>query len=388
MDLVCEQLVQPWPEHTFTKPNPLSTTHTTHTTNPKDAKKHKVATPPLHSTTNTLPQPFDFCDDETPEKKKIVTLRHVPDDSRLGTQGLDKAITVQYMSKVGRGAFADCWLVRVLPYTRQPSHPPHRLGQEAPPPRDSLSKARRRVCVLKISPRGCCKWRDEIRIHRRVSHAHIVRLYTYFTTATSAYIVLQWCPGMSLSQHIRRLQKKRKPTVADSVARNPQVLSIKSIATYTNHIASALMYLHDKGIVHRDVKPGNVLLSRDFHIAKLGDFGLSTRWKPGDPLMKRCVGTPAYLAPEALTKRPKYTNLVDVWALGCTMFAMIEGKSPWKELQKTRKVMFQKIKSSQSPPQPTRPVPTPLWRIVRSLMCPVSQRLTAAQVVRITSEFE
>ncbi|XP_067640071.1 serine/threonine-protein kinase fused [Eurosta solidaginis] len=93
------------------------------------------------------------------------------------------------------------------------------------------------------------------------------------------------------------------------------------------HLVSALYYLHSNRILHRDLKPQNVLLNEDMH-AKLCDFGLARNMTMGTHVLTSIKGTPLYMAPELLAEKP-YDHLADLWSLGCISYESLAGAPPF-----------------------------------------------------------
>lgn len=88
-------------------------------------------------------------------------------------------------------------------------------------------------------------------------------------------------------------------------------------------------YLHSNGIVHRDIKGGNILVEES--TVKLADFGASTTISLGETVETSTIkGTPYFMAPEVLSES-KYGRRGDIWAVGCTIIQMLNGEPPWKE---------------------------------------------------------
>ncbi|KAG0452495.1 hypothetical protein HPP92_025159 [Vanilla planifolia] len=117
---------------------------------------------------------------------------------------------------------------------------------------------------------------------------------------------------------------------------------------YAAEVVDALEYIHDAGLIHRDIKPENLLLTADGHI-KIADFGSvkPTRESkltilPNTTYDKACtfVGTAAYIPPEVLNSSPA-TFGNDIWALGCTLYQMLSGSSPFKDASEW--LIFQRI---------------------------------------------
>ena len=113
------------------------------------------------------------------------------------------------------------------------------------------------------------------------------------------------------------------PPPAPQVLSNFRKLPLQSAKRYTREVTEGLRYLHNKQIVHRDVKPQNVLLGQD-GVCKLADFGTASVLQEGDPGSQMIVGTPYYMAPE--TVRGGVGKEGDVWALGVTLWQMLTGE--------------------------------------------------------------
>lgn len=92
-------------------------------------------------------------------------------------------------------------------------------------------------------------------------------------------------------------------------------------------LVSALYYLHSNRILHRDLKPQNVLLDEEHH-AKLCDFGLARNMTMGTHVLTSIKGTPLYMAPELLEEQP-YDHLADLWSLGCISYEAMIGQPPF-----------------------------------------------------------
>ncbi|NUP66876.1 MAG: protein kinase [Nonomuraea sp.] len=153
----------------------------------------------------------------------------------------------------------------------------------------------------------------EARLAARLSHPHIAAVYDVVVADERPWIVLQLVPARNL---------------ADVIAeRGP--LPVAEAARVGLQVLQALRAAHADGIVHRDVKPGNILLNGDRH-ALLTDFGLATTLDDEAHLTQSgmVVGTPAYIAPERLRGGPA-TPKADLWSLGATLYAAVEGHSPF-----------------------------------------------------------
>ncbi|WWC59895.1 uncharacterized protein I303_102457 [Kwoniella dejecticola CBS 10117] len=101
---------------------------------------------------------------------------------------------------------------------------------------------------------------------------------------------------------------------------------------YFRQLCLGLEYLHANGVIHRDVKPDNVLLSSNKELVKLCDFGVSEMFTAkGDDRIKKSGGSPAFLSPESFTAHQQdlHGKAVDIWALGVTLYCMLTGKLPF-----------------------------------------------------------
>jgi len=141
-----------------------------------------------------------------------------------------------------------------------------------------------------------------------MDHRNIVRFYRAFSFEKSTYIVLELCPNGSLMDMV----KKRK------------FITEPELRYWTVQMAGAIKYMHAKGIIHRDLKMGNIFLDINMNV-KIGDFGLAAL-SMSDKDMKNCrrttlCGTPNYIAPEILSKdNGGHDHLVDLWSLGIIMY--------------------------------------------------------------------
>ena len=137
-----------------------------------------------------------------------------------------------------------------------------------------------------MKPRAKQKLQSEIRIHRTLNHTNIVRFERFFEDSDNAYMLLELCANNSMSD----LMKRRKK------------LTDFETRYYLLQIVESLKYLHKHGVIHRDLKLGNLFLDHKMRI-KVGDFGLATRLNHPDERKKTICGTPNYIAPEILAKQ-------------------------------------------------------------------------------------
>mmetsp|Transcript_16876 Transcript_16876/g.49385 ORF Transcript_16876/g.49385 Transcript_16876/m.49385 type:complete len:532 (+) Transcript_16876:182-1777(+) len=170
----------------------------------------------------------------------------------------------------------------------------------------ATSKQNGRTYAIKTIPRG--KAGDERRALLAVKHPFVVRLRYWFDGPADTWLVMDYAPRGTLASHLERRPGRRLP--------------IAHARLVSAELASALLALHAAGVVHRDVKPSNILVDGAGHCL-LADLGLAaTR------ASMRLCGTLEYLAPEQLRGKT-YGRSVDLWALGCLTFETLVGYSPF-----------------------------------------------------------
>ncbi|XP_007954383.1 serine/threonine-protein kinase H2 [Orycteropus afer afer] len=167
----------------------------------------------------------------------------------------------------------------------------------------------------------------ELRVLRRVSHCYIVQLVEVFEAQDCVYMVIELATGGELFD---RLIAQRSFTEKDAV----RILRM---------VADGIRYLHTLRITHRDLKPENLLYYHPGAESKIliTDFGLANSGnKSGDWTMRTLCGTPEYIAPEVLLRKP-YTSAVDMWALGVITFVLLSGFLPFDDESHAR--LYRKI---------------------------------------------
>jgi eukaryotic-like serine/threonine-protein kinase len=167
----------------------------------------------------------------------------------------------------------------------------------------------------KSTPEAIANFTREIKDLASLNHPRLVTAIDAGEDGNVHYLVTEFVPGMDLRKLVR--------------AEGP--LSISVAASIIHQVAEGLEYAHSKGIVHRDVKPGNVLVSPEKE-AKLSDLGLAGRLEgeaESDPRHGKIVGTADYLSPDHVSDPWKPTPAWDIYSLGCTLYYAVTGKVPF-----------------------------------------------------------
>jgi eukaryotic-like serine/threonine-protein kinase len=155
---------------------------------------------------------------------------------------------------------------------------------------------------------------NEAQAAGRLHHAGIVSIFDVGENPENQeqYIVLEYVAGESLNRILAREKK----------------LPLSRALKLAEEIAEALDYAHEQGVVHRDIKPGNILITEDGH-AKIADFGIAKLNLAHFTLPGRVMGTPAYMAPEQLSGEG-VDGRSDLFSLGVILYAMVTGHSPFQ----------------------------------------------------------
>jgi eukaryotic-like serine/threonine-protein kinase len=198
----------------------------------------------------------------------------------------------EVVRSIGSGGMGTVWLCRDMV-----------LGREV---------AVKQIGALPGDPAAAARAMREARIAASLNDAHAVGVFDVVDENDSHWLVMEYVEGQSLAEKIR----------------DEGALPATQVAAIGSAVASALARAHERGIVHRDIKPGNILIDKA-GTPKISDFGIA-RAHTDDQLTQTgfMTGTPGYLSPE-LARGGDPNAASDVWALGATLYYAVEGQPPY-----------------------------------------------------------
>ncbi len=165
----------------------------------------------------------------------------------------------------------------------------------------------------KSTPDAIENFRREIRAQAKLDHPNLVAAFDAGEDGNVHYLVVEYVPGTDLRRLVRSKGK----------------LSVQQGANIVKQSAEALAHAHKRNLIHRDIKPGNILVTPN-GTAKLSDLGLAFYLNdPTDPRKGKIVGTADYLSPEQIKTPLNITHVSDIYSLGCTLYYAVTGKVPF-----------------------------------------------------------
>lgn len=207
---------------------------------------------------------------------------------------------------------------------------------------------------------------NEVVIMKDYNHENIVEMYSSFIVADELWVVMEYLVGGSLTDIVTRTGLKMKEY---------------QIATVCKSVLRALVYLHEKGVIHRDIKSDCILLDDEGRI-KLSDFGFCAQINTEINKRKSLVGTPYWMAPELISREP-YGTAVDIWSLGIMVIEMIDGEPP--HFNETPREAMMRTKKSKTPPgvkQANKISASLSGFLDRMLVLRAEDRATASELLR------
>eukprot|EP01063_Lacrimia_lanifica_P012328 TRINITY_DN1893_c0_g7_i1.p1 TRINITY_DN1893_c0_g7~~TRINITY_DN1893_c0_g7_i1.p1 ORF type:complete len:564 (+),score=194.73 TRINITY_DN1893_c0_g7_i1:90-1781(+) len=178
------------------------------------------------------------------------------------------------------------------------------------------------VKQINLSKPDCAAFTKELKLlHRELSvmrfldHPNVCKFLgaEYDEKDEAINMFMEFVSGGSISSLIKKFK----------------LLPVPVVRGYTADMFRGLAYLHDKGVIHRDIKGDNVLIDQEKGIVKLADFGASKKLAEQSSAARTMIGTPYWMAPEVITNPDGYNEKADIWSAGCTVVEMLTGKPPW-----------------------------------------------------------
>lgn len=223
--------------------------------------------------------------------------------------------------------------------------------------------------LAKSTPEAVASFMQEIRNQAMLDHVNLVRALDAGSDGNVYYLVTEYVPGADLRKLVRRSGPLTMPAAASIIAQ----------------VAAGLQYAHDQGLIHRDVKPGNVLVTPEGH-AKLSDLGLSGSMRGDaseDPRFGKIVGTADYLSPDHITAPWEPKPAWDIYSLGCTLYYAVTGKVPFPFTSTTAEKAKAHCELQPLDPRLLNPTLDPAFvDVIADMMCkdPTRRIATAADV--------
>lgn len=200
------------------------------------------------------------------------------------------------------------------------------------------------------------RFRREVESAAKLDHPNIVRAYDAEQARNSHFLVMEYVEGRNLAQ-----------VVADE---GP--LGVPRTCNYIYQVAAGLQHAFEKGMVHRDIKPQNLMLTPDGQV-KILDFGLArffreTHTNPSLTDTGAVMGSPDFMAPEQAQESRRADIRADLYSLGCTFYFLVSGKVPFPEGSAMEKIMAHCQKTPVSLQELRRDLPAELLSIVERMM--------------------
>ncbi|KAG1683872.1 Serine/threonine-protein kinase Nek4 [Nymphon striatum] len=219
------------------------------------------------------------------------------------------------LRQVGKGSYGEVWSAR-------------------------SKKDRKKYVIKKMSLKNISKRENkaaqlEVKLLASLHHPNIVSYKESFTDpGSSIFIVMGFCEGGDMYHLIH--------------ARQGVPIGENLVIEWFIQISMALQYIHERNILHRDLKTQNIFLTKS-KIIKLGDFGIARVLDSTCQMATTLIGTPYYMSPEIFTNKP-YNHKSDVWALGCCLYEMTSLRHPFNA--KDMNSLMYKILKKKPPPMP------------------------------------
>jgi tRNA A-37 threonylcarbamoyl transferase component Bud32 len=206
------------------------------------------------------------------------------------------------------------------------------------------------------------RFRREVQAAARLAHPNIVTAYDAEQAGDLHMLVMEFVPGQSLAEALH----KKGP------------LPVLNACVYVRQAALGLQHAHEQGMVHRDIKPQNLMLTPkgqvkilDFGLAKLvSEHGSGT----GLTALNSYMGTPEYSAPEQATDARTADIRADIYSLGCTLYCLLAGRPPFREETAVKTILAHLEKEPTPLPRLRPDVPAALWQVLARMLAKAPSR--------------
>ncbi len=230
-----------------------------------------------------------------------------------------------------------------------------------------------REVAIKVLPQAhlgdeqfSARFRREAQLSAMLEHPHIVRIYRIGDEPGLCYFTMNYIPGGTISDRMR----------------NGRVIPTRDIVRWGADVCSALAYAHDHGVIHRDLKPDNIMLDRRNH-AVVTDFGIAHALREvGLTQTGAVIGTPQYMSPDQACGKPPNARS-DIYSLGMVLYQMAAGILPFRSPDPVA-LMYMHVHQTPQPPETYNPN-VPKWLqdiILRCLEKKSSDRFPDAVALR------
>ena len=197
------------------------------------------------------------------------------------------------IEEIGKGGFAKCFKVF-----------------------SSLYKTHFACKIISLDEKKTMKlqsFRNEIAVLETIIHPNIIQVYKTIETAKYLFLILEYCPNGDLASYIKE---------------NGPITNLNKLFSFLKKIVSALLYLEEFNIAHKDIKPSNILIDK-YYRSKLADFGLSKKLVEDGELIEEFTGSLAFVAPEIITGKAHNPIKADIWSFGVTVYYLAIGRLPF-----------------------------------------------------------
>jgi serine/threonine-protein kinase len=230
-----------------------------------------------------------------------------------------------------------------------------------------------RVC----DPTAVARFYREVRAVAKLSHPNIVTAFEVNQVGDTHFLAMEYVGGIDLA----RLVRQSGP------------LSIPNACEYIRQAAVGLQHAHEKGLVHRDIKPGNLIVARpnpdELPVVKILDFGLArfeSERTPGERLTQlgKIMGTVDYIAPEQAQNARTADIRADIFSLGCSLFFLLTGRPPFEGKDATEKIGARLLANAPSVREFRPEVSPALERVLAKMMArnPADRYQTPGEVAK------